>query len=323
VVSAVRKEDVMKRLVAVVGSVAMLAAVAQPASAQRGRTGVIPEVRAEIAKADFARGEAVLKSYQDRVGNTTEVLEAMSWLGRGALAAGQLDAAERYADETYRLSVAKLPTIGIDSDAHLEISLGAAIEVKAQVEAARGDRADALDFLQQELDTYGTTNLHKRIEKNINLLSLDGQRAPALDGVEHLGPSVPTFADLKGKVVLLFFWAHWCPDCKAESPILAKLLDKYHDQGLTMIAPTQRYGYTARGKDAAPDEERDYIVKIRDQYYPFLANVPVPMAEANHKRYGVSTTPTLALVDRQGIIRLYHPGQMTEEELDAAIRKLL
>jgi thiol-disulfide isomerase/thioredoxin len=313
----------MKRLTAAVGSIVILAALAQPAWAQRRRTGVIPEVRAQIAKSDFQAGEAVLKQYEGRVGDTTEVLEAMSWLGRGALAAGKLDDAERYADETYKLSVAKLLTIGIDQDAHLEISLGAAIEVKAQVEAARGKRADALDFLQSQLDAYGATNLHKRIEKNINLLSLEGQAPPALVGSEHLGPDVPTFAALKGKVVLLFFWAHWCPDCKAESPILAKLLAQYGPQGLTIIAPTQRYGYTARGKDATPDEERDYIVKIRDQYYPWLANVPVPMDVANHQRYGVSTTPTLVLVDRTGIVRLYHPGQMTEAELDAAIHKLL
>ena len=44
---------------------------------------------------------------------------------------------------------------------------------------------------------------------------------------------------------------------------------------------------------------------------------------ANHDKYGVSTTPTIVIVDRQGAVRLYHPGQMTEEALDAKLRPLL
>jgi hypothetical protein len=54
-----------------------------------------------------------------------------------------------------------------------------------------------------------------------------------------------------------------------------------------------------------------------------LRDEPVPMSEANYKEYGVTSVPMNVLVDRQGIVRLYHPGRMTEEELEAAIRKLL
>ena len=54
-----------------------------------------------------------------------------------------------------------------------------------------------------------------------------------------------------------------------------------------------------------------------------LVNQPVPLDEANHLRYGVSTTPTLVLVDRTGIIRLYHPGQMTLEDLEPHVRALI
>jgi thioredoxin-related protein len=44
---------------------------------------------------------------------------------------------------------------------------------------------------------------------------------------------------------------------------------------------------------------------------------------ANHQRYGVSSTPTVVLLDRQGIVRLYHPGSLTEDELEAQLRPLL
>jgi hypothetical protein len=102
------------------------------------------------------------------------------------------------------------------------------------------------------------------------------------------------------------------------------MLDRYGKNGLAIIAPTQRYGYTVRRTlPAAPDEERRHIEQVRDTSYPFLRNEPVPVSETNHTIYGVSTVPTLVLVDRRGIVRLYHPGNMTEEELRAAIEPLL
>ena len=67
----------------------------------------------------------------------------------------------------------------------------------------------------------------------------------------------------------------------------------------------------------------DHIGQVLDQSYAFLRDEGVPVGDGTHMRYGVSTTPTLVLVDREGIVRLYHPGQMTEEDLDAAIRRLL
>jgi thioredoxin-related protein len=47
------------------------------------------------------------------------------------------------------------------------------------------------------------------------------------------------------------------------------------------------------------------------------------VSEPNHKQYGVASTPTIVLVDRQGLVRLYHPGRMTEQELETAITALL
>jgi hypothetical protein len=83
------------------------------------------------------------------------------------------------------------------------------------------------------------------------------------------------------------------------------------------------YGYTARGAQATPDEELRYITQMRDASYPFLRDLPVPVSEANHTRYGVSTTPTLVVLDRNGLVRLYHPGRMTEQELTKVLRPLL
>ena len=284
---------------------------------------LVAEVRAAIAAHDLARAEAIVAGRRAEQGNTPEVLEAASWLGRGALAEGKLDQAEKYAIDVQKQIIAALAGRPVDVDPKFATALGATIEVQGQVGAARGARSEAVSYLQRELEKYRSTSMLKRIQKNINLLTMEGQPAPSLDRSEVIGPAMPASQDLKGKVVLLFFWAHWCPDCKNEAPILAKLLAKYQSQGLSIIAPTQRYGYVAGGKPASPDEELKYIVEMRDTVYSFLKDMPVPMSVANHERYGVSTTPTVVIVDRQGAVRLYHPGQMTEAELETQLRPLL
>jgi thiol-disulfide isomerase/thioredoxin len=284
---------------------------------------VVTEVRAAIKANDFAAAARVIATHHEARGWTPELLEALSWIGRGHLAAGNLDQAAATSSDTYERAMAMLKTRPLDQESRLPIALGAAIEVLAQVQAGRGERTEAVAFLREQFRLHQRTSIAKRIQKNINLISLEGQPAPALDLREHLGAPPPTLASLKGKVVLLFFWAHWCSDCKQQAPILAALADKYRERGLVVFAPTQRFGYVAGGKPASAAEERRYIEQVREQFYPVLAGQPVPISEANHVRYGVSSTPTLVLVDRGGIVRLYNPGRLTLEQLEPKVVALV
>jgi thiol-disulfide isomerase/thioredoxin len=195
--------------------------------------------------------------------------------------------------------------------------------VQAQVLGARGERGAAIAFLQGELKTYFNTSIRTRIQKNINLLSLEGRRAPALDVSQWLGPKPVALGELRGKPVLLFFWAHWCPDCKWQAPILARLKNQYGPKGLVVVGPTQFYGYTARGQDATREEELKYIEQVRLKSYADLADMTVPVSEENFRSYGASTVPTLVLIDRQGLVRMYHPGQMPYEDLAPAVAAVL
>jgi thiol-disulfide isomerase/thioredoxin len=284
---------------------------------------IINEVRVNIVQRDFARGEFRIQAYRAEFGVTPDLVEAVSWLGRGALAEGWLDKADTYAAETRKLSLDLLKKRPLDAEKHLPIALGASIEVQAQVMAARGERGQAVGFLQSELETWRNTSMRARIQKNIHLLSLEGKPALALDEKQWLGVRPPSLASLKGRPVLLFFWAHWCGDCKRAGPDIEKLRNTFAPRGLAVIGPTQLYGYVAGGEPAGPEQELRYIEEIRHRFYAGLADMPVPVSEDNFKGYGSSTTPTLVLIDKRGVVRLYHPGAMPYAELAARVEALL
>jgi len=265
------------------------------------------------------QAEAMLKQYRDARGVTPEYLEAYSWLGRKALADRKYAAAEKYAEQTYTMAAAELKHRGLDAEPHLPIAVGAAIEVRGQAMAAEGDRAGAVAYLREEETKYATTSIADRIQKNINLISLEGKPAPALQETQFLGTKPLPLTAYRGKPVILFFWAHWCVDCKAQGPILARLKQEYGDR-LMVVGPTQRYGYAAAGNPAGPAEELRYIDDVRTKYYSILGNMPVPVSSANFRRYGASTTPTLVLVGADGRVKLYHPGRMTYDELKTALK---
>lgn len=275
---------------------------------------LVREVRSLIAQNDFRAAEQRIADYRAREGVTPEAILALSWLGRGAQAAGRWDAAEKYAAETRKLVLEELKKRPLDAEPALPLALGASIEVQAHVLAARNQLSEAVAFLQDELKAWYDTSIRTRIQKNINLLSLEGKPAPALELKEYVGEPPPSLESLKGKPVILFFWAHWCGDCKQQGPILARLQEEFASSGLTIIGPTQPYGYVASGREAAREEEIRHIEQVRSTSYGAI-RMAVPVSEENFKNWGASTTPTLVVIDRQGIVRLYHAGKMSHEAL--------
>jgi thiol-disulfide isomerase/thioredoxin len=283
---------------------------------------VINGVRGLIAQHDLAGAERVARAWQARNPASPELAAALSWLARAALEAKNLDQADAFAAETSKMASRFLIGQKLDDDPWLPTAAGAAIEVHAQVLAARGERSEAVDYLREQLKQFAGTSLPERIRKNINLLGLEGKPAPPLEIAQWLGPKPASLAGLRGHPILLFFWAHWCGDCKAEVAILANIQRTFASQGLVVIGPTRLYGYVAGGEDAPADKEKRYIEEVRRRYYAALPDMPVPLSAANFISYGASTTPTLVLIDRAGVVRYYHPGAVPEAELSARIRAL-
>lgn len=301
--------------------VAWAASSSAPA-AQTTASDIVADVRAAMAAGGLVQGEQTLTRYRAAHGDTADAIEARSWLARGALAAAQFDEANRFAKTTRELADASLATAAADRRRQLLGAIESSIEVLAAVLVEQGARSDAVHLLLDELAAHRGTPIEHGIEDNVRLMSLEGREAPPLEAGVSLGPRPKTVSGTR-QPQLLFFWAHWCQDCKAESPMIARLIEKYRPQGLTMVAPTRRYGYVETGRSASPEKELRHLAAVRDAFYPFLKRSWVPISEANHRAYGVAAIPMHVLVDRDGIVRLYRPGRMNEADLDQAIRSVL
>jgi thiol-disulfide isomerase/thioredoxin len=278
------------------------AAFAQtPAAAPPPKT-IVQLVRDAIAENDFKKAEKL-------------VLDDMN-------ANGTTPIAMTYAARAYEIVEEQLKTRKLDDEARLPIALGAAIEVTALATAGQGRRSEAVAYLHQEIERYKDTSILMRLNKNLHVLSLEGQPALPWASNEWLGPKPPTAAELKGKPVVLFMWAHWCGDCKKQGPILDAIVNKYKSSGIVVLAPTQRFGYAEKRRPVGPAEELKYIEQVRDEFYPWMKSVPVPVSDEVYLKYGVSTTPTYVMIDRDGKVSTYLPGQPTMEQLEPLIKKI-
>jgi thiol-disulfide isomerase/thioredoxin len=284
---------------------------------------LIANVQYAIAQGNVDAAAAEVAQFRSMRGNTPEALEALSWVARGELAAGRLDQADKTANEVRELTIGSLHGNPLDADPHLAMALGASFEVSALVLDARHEKAEALQLLETALRTWHATSIATRLRKNINLMTMIGKPLPPLQETQWIVAKPPAPASLHGKVLLLFFWAHWCPDCKADAPILARIANEFEKRGLVIIAPTRLYGYTPTSDPADPGAEKAFILRTFDQFYSSIPNLSVPFSAANFDRFGVSTTPTFVIVDPHGIVRLYHPGTLDEAQLRAAIEPLL
>jgi thiol-disulfide isomerase/thioredoxin len=283
---------------------------------------VVAYVRVSLRNGDLASAEAMAKQYRRLNGNTPEALEALSWVARGQLSAGHADEAIQQAEDIQRSSQAALSTRTLDSEPHLPLALGAAYEVEAEALRSQHKLSEAIQLLQTGVRKFHGTTLVERLQKNINLMTLEGKRMPPLRATEWIGTKGNPAA-WQGKVLLLLFWAHWCSDCKIQVPVIAKLAAEFEPKGLVVVAPTERYGYTMDDDHAPAAKETPFIAKVFERYYSSIPNVRVPLDSANFERFGASTTPTIVLVDRRGIVRLYHPGLMDEASLFSAVQPLL
>lgn len=284
---------------------------------------IVAYVQLSLQHGDLESAEALVAQYRNLNGDTPEAMDALSWLARGELMAGHIPQASQDAAQIVHASQIAVSTRKLDAEPYLPLALGSAYEIQAGVLARDHEPAQAVALLQSAMRSWRGTSVEDRLQQGINLLTLEGKPAPPLGMSDWIGQRPAPRSTWRGKVVLLYFWADWCSDCKADAPIIAKIAERFEPQGLLVIAPTRLYGYTAQDEHAPPAEEKAFIGKVFVKFYAGIPRVQVPLNTANFRRFGASTTPTIVLIGRRGFVKLYHPGVMTEQELQNAIEPLL
>jgi peroxiredoxin len=119
------------------------------------------------------------------------------------------------------------------------------------------------------------------------------------------------FADFKGKVILLNFWATWCPPCRVEIPAFVELQDKYRDDGLVILGLSI---------DDPVESLKPFAEEFRMNYPVLVGADRDDIQEAFGPLWGI---PVTVIINRDGKICKRHMGFATKEQFEREIRALL
>ena len=226
------------------------------------------------------------------------------------------------ADDSISLSRGMAP--GLRETTERNQIILAALAVASYERAGRKKEAGDLNDLVMKFDFNRQPELRSVYESELAGARLIGAPAPELVISRWLEGQPKNLGDLRGKVVLLDFWAMWCGPCVTAFPRLREFQSKYADQGLEVIGVTRFYGRSDTEESLSREQEWKSLQSYKAKHklaYPFAVGKMDDVT--NEEQYGVVGLPAVILIDRRGQVRHVKRGIGDYRKLEKQIEKLI
>jgi thiol-disulfide isomerase/thioredoxin len=225
---------------------------------------------------------------------------------------------EKLEREQGYMNLVEVLSLGYKKNKNADKSTSVLAEARAQSFAIPS--ANLYRKVMEFVDSGGFSE-KKLMEKVESYASADP--APEIEMIEWIGSEPVMLEELRGKVILLDFWATWCGPCISTFPRLRDWHKKYSGSDFMIVGVTRYYG-TQGGKKMTKLQELEFLTEFKKEY-----KMPYPIAIAGASeaqlKYGIAAFPTTVLLDRNGVVRYMGIGSGAEESdnLERMIKKVM